>query len=110
MDGGAVGQFSLLVLGCVGQRKVNQGWGYAMFSIGFGVGTGPPLAGKNHLTISPNISDHVSDHLYERFAFGAGKNFYHLFFWGRGGEREAGIYFIVTMKLINYIGTSGYID
>ncbi|XP_058968691.2 monocarboxylate transporter 10-like [Pocillopora verrucosa] len=45
MDGGALGQFSLLVLGCVGQRKVNQGWGYAMFSVGFGVGTGPPLAG-----------------------------------------------------------------
>lgn len=45
MDGGAMGQFSLLILGCVGQRKVNQGWGYAMFSIGFGVGTGPPLAG-----------------------------------------------------------------
>lgn len=40
-----MGQFSLLILGCVGQRKVNQGWGYAMFSIGFGVGTGPPLAG-----------------------------------------------------------------
>ena len=59
MDGGALGQFSLLVLGCVGQRKVNQGWGYAMFSVGFGVGTGPPLAGKNHLTISPNVSDHV---------------------------------------------------
>lgn len=59
MDGGAVGQFSLLVLGCVGQRKVNQGWGYAMFSVGFGVGTGPPLAGKNHFTISPNVSDHV---------------------------------------------------
>ena len=95
MDGGAVGQFSLLVLGCVGQRKVNQGWGYAMFSIGFGVGTGPPLAGKNHLTISPNISDPVSDHLYERFAFGAGKNFYHLFFCGRGGEREAGIYILL---------------
>ena len=39
------------------------------------------------------------------------KNFYHLFsVGGVGGEREAGIYFIVTMKLINYIGTSGYID
>lgn len=59
MDGGALGQFSLLVLGCVGQRKVNQGWGYAMFSVGFGVGTGPPLAGKNHFTISPNVIDHV---------------------------------------------------
>ena len=59
IDGGVVGQFSLLVLGCVGQRKVNQGWGYAMFSVGFGVGTGPPLAGKNYFTISPNVSDHV---------------------------------------------------
>ena len=39
------------------------------------------------------------------------KIFYHLFsVGGVGGEREAGIYFIVTMKLINYIGTSGYID
>ncbi|PFX14175.1 monocarboxylate transporter 10-like [Stylophora pistillata] len=45
MDGGAFGQFSLLVLNCVGQRKVNQGWGYAMFSVGFGMGLGPPLAG-----------------------------------------------------------------
>ena len=58
MDGGALGQFSLLVLGYVGQRKANQGWGYVMFSVGFGVDTGPPLAGKNHLTISPNVSDH----------------------------------------------------
>ena len=29
---------------------------------------------------------------------------------GGGGKRDAGIYFIVTMKLINYNGTSGYID
>ena len=32
------------------------------------------------------------------------------FFSGGGGKRDAGIYFIVTMKLINYNGTSGYID
>lgn len=51
MDGGALGQFSLLVLNCVGQKKVNQGWGYAMFSVGFGMGLGPPLAGEIHRSI-----------------------------------------------------------
>ena len=129
MDGGAVGQFSLLVLGCVGQRKVNQGWGYAMFSVGFGVGTGPPLAGKNHFTISLNVSDHVilyrSLHVplwaklynwdleeFSKFIMGmqirdSVKDF---FSGGGGGKRDAGIYFIVTMKLIYYNGTSGYID
>ena len=140
MDGGALGQFSLLVLGCVGQRKVNQGWGYAMFSIGFGVGTGPPLAGKNHFTISPNVIDHVIlyrllhvplwaklyDWEIEEFSkfimgmqirdsvkylhLGPVKIFIIFFSGGVWGEREAGIYFIVTMKLINYICTSGYID
>ena len=38
------------------------------------------------------------------------KIFITFFSGGGGGEREASIYFIVTMKLINYIGTSGYID
>ena len=58
----------------------------------------------------------IPDSVKDLFTVGAGKNFYHLFFWGGGGwggagaEREAGIYFIETMKLINYIGTSGYID
>ena len=38
------------------------------------------------------------------------KIFIIFFSGGVWGEREAGIYFIITMKLINYIGTSGYID
>ena len=38
------------------------------------------------------------------------KIFITFFSEGGGGEREAYIFFIVTMKLINYIGTSGYID
>lgn len=32
------------------------------------------------------------------------------FFSGGGGKWDAGIYFIVTMNVINYNGTSGYID
>ena len=38
------------------------------------------------------------------------KIFITFFSGGGGGKRDAGIYFIVTMKLINYNGTSGYID
>lgn len=45
MDGGVLGQQSLLVLLCVGKDKVNQAWGYLMFSTGLGLGIGPPLAG-----------------------------------------------------------------
>ena len=50
MDGGVMGQFSLLLLSCVGQSKVNQAWGYSMFSTGFGAGIGPPLAGKAYIS------------------------------------------------------------
>lgn len=45
MDGGVLGQQSLLVLVCVGKDKVNQAWGYLMLCTGFGLGIGPPLAG-----------------------------------------------------------------
>ena len=48
MDGGVLGQQSLLVLLCVGKDKVNQAWGYLMFSTGLGLGIGPPLAGETH--------------------------------------------------------------
>ena len=55
MDGGCAGQLSLLLLKCVEKDEVNQAWGYLMFLIGFGVGFGPPLAGKgyrsNHSTV-----------------------------------------------------------
>lgn len=47
MDGGVLGQQSLLVLLCVGKDKVNQAWGYLMLFTGFGLGIGPPLAGKS---------------------------------------------------------------
>ena len=46
MDGGFQGQLSLLLLMCVGKKTLNQAWGYLMFLTGFGVGLGPPLAGK----------------------------------------------------------------
>ena len=57
----------------------------------------------------------IPDSVKDLFTVGAGKNFITFFSGGGGGggagaEREAGIYFIETMKLINYIGTSGYID
>ena len=48
MDGAFNGQFSLMVLECVGKRKVNQAWGYILFFIGFSVGIGPPYAGRSH--------------------------------------------------------------
>ena len=47
MDGALNGQFSLMVLECVGKHKVNQAWGYIMFVSGFSVGIGPPYAGKS---------------------------------------------------------------
>ena len=47
MDGGSNGQSSLLLLKCVDKDQVNQAWGYFMLFTGFGVGIGPPLAGKN---------------------------------------------------------------
>ena len=50
MDGGTMGQQSLLLLNCVGKDQVNQAWGYLMLFTGFGVGIGPPLAGKNSRT------------------------------------------------------------
>ena len=46
MDGGSIGQQSLLLLKCVEKDKVNQAWGYLMFFIGFSIALGPPLAGK----------------------------------------------------------------
>ena len=46
MDGGFNGQQSLLLMMCVEKDRVNQAWGYLMFFTGFGVGLGPPLAGK----------------------------------------------------------------
>ena len=46
MDGGFQGQLSLLLLMCVGKNTLTQAWGYLMFLTGFGVGLGPPLAGK----------------------------------------------------------------
>ena len=48
MDGGSAGQMSLLLLKCVEKDEVNQAWGYLMFLIGFGIGFGPPLAGKSY--------------------------------------------------------------
>ena len=48
MDGAFNGQFSLMVLECVGKRKVNQAWGYILFFTGFSVGIGPPYAGRSH--------------------------------------------------------------
>lgn len=41
-----MGQFSLLVLECVGTHKVNQAWGCLMVVMGVSVGTGPPMAGE----------------------------------------------------------------
>lgn len=61
MDGGVLGQQSLLVLLCVGKDKVNQAWGYLMFCTGFGLGIGPPLAGKGLLN-----ADKQSSHLCYR--------------------------------------------
>ena len=48
MDGAMNGQFSLLILKCVGKHKLNQAWGHIMFFLGFSIGLGPPLAGKFH--------------------------------------------------------------
>ena len=46
MDGAIMGQFSLLVLKCVGKHKLNQAWGYIMLFIGLSICIGPPMAGK----------------------------------------------------------------
>jgi len=48
MDGAMNGQFSLLILKCVGKHKLNQAWGHVMFFLGLSVCIGPPLAGKFH--------------------------------------------------------------
>lgn len=45
MEGAMMGQFSLLVLECVGKHKVNQAWGYLMLFVGVSIGIGPPLSG-----------------------------------------------------------------
>lgn len=46
MNGAMMGQFSLLVLECVGTHKVNQAWGCLMVVMGVSVGTGPPMASE----------------------------------------------------------------
>jgi len=51
MDGAMQGQFSLLVLGCVGKRKVIHAWGFIMFFVGLTSAIGPPLAGKLKLIV-----------------------------------------------------------
>lgn len=45
MDGAMNGQFSLLILKCVGKHKLNQAWGQVFFFLGLSVCIGPPLAG-----------------------------------------------------------------
>ena len=48
MDGSMNGQFSLLILKCVGQHKLNQAWGHVFFFLALSIGIGPPLAGEFH--------------------------------------------------------------
>ena len=51
-SGAMMGQFSLLVLECVGTHKVNQALGCLMAAMDVSVGTGPPIAGElNHARI-----------------------------------------------------------
>ena len=50
MDGAMNGQFSLLILKCVGRHKLNQAWGHVMFFLGLSIGIGPPLAGELRFT------------------------------------------------------------
>lgn len=45
MDGAMNGQFSLLILKCVGKHNLNQAWGQVFFILGLSMCIGPPLAG-----------------------------------------------------------------
>lgn len=51
MDGGMNGQFSLLILKCVGKSKLNQAWGHVLFFVGLSIGIGPPLAGEYYCIV-----------------------------------------------------------
>ena len=46
MDGAMNGQFSLLILKCVGKHNLNQAWGQVFFILGLSMCIGPPLAGE----------------------------------------------------------------
>ena len=46
MDGAMNGQFSLLILKCVGNHNLNQAWGQVFFILGLSMCIGPPLAGE----------------------------------------------------------------
>ena len=43
------GQFSLLVVKCVGKDNLNQAWGQISFFLGLSICIGPPLAGEFQL-------------------------------------------------------------
>lgn len=51
MDGCINGQFSLLILKCVGKSKLNQAWGHVLFFLGLSIGIGPPLAGEYYCIV-----------------------------------------------------------
>ena len=49
MDGARYGLMPLIVLGCVGQRRTDQAWGYVSFCVGLAAAIGPIIIGKGCL-------------------------------------------------------------